>query len=115
MTVYVDDARIPATVGRITGRWSHLFADELAELHEFAAAIGLRRAWFQDRPRTWHYDVTDSMRTRAVRAGAQAVSWREAPVIMRERDARPPRAAQPHTAEMVQGSLFPEARVDDVV
>lgn len=104
MAVYVDDARLPATVGRITGRWSHLFADTQAELHEFAAALGLRRAWFQPgRPGSglWHYDVTDGMRTRAIRAGAQAVTWREAPVIMRARH-RPP---EPRA---VQGTLFGE-------
>ena len=48
MTVYVDDAAIAATVGRITSRWSHLIADDQAELHSFAARLGLRRAWFQD-------------------------------------------------------------------
>lgn len=61
MTVYVDDFRVPARVGRINARWSHL-----------------RRAWFQDKPRgAWHYDVTDSMRARALALGAVAVSWRE--------------------------------------
>jgi hypothetical protein len=33
----------------INGRWSHLFADTTTELHEFAASIGLRRAWFRDK------------------------------------------------------------------
>jgi hypothetical protein len=40
-------------VGRVTARWSHLTVGpdgDLAELHAFAAAIGLRRAWFQDKP-----------------------------------------------------------------
>jgi Protein of unknown function (DUF4031) len=116
VTVYVDDARIPATVGRIKGRWSHLFADELTELHEFAVAIGLRRDWFQAHDRRWHYDVTDSMRARAIRAGARPVTWREAPAIMRERDGLPPLPAvdQPRApgcgerVELVQDSLFPE-------
>ena len=47
MTVYVDSLRIPATVGRITARWSHLVADSDDELHAFAARLGLRRAWAQ--------------------------------------------------------------------
>ena len=47
MAVYVDDARIPARVGRIRARWSHLFADSQDELHAFAQTIGLKRAWFQ--------------------------------------------------------------------
>jgi hypothetical protein len=82
MTVYVDDWRQPARVGRITARWSHLTVgpdDHLAELHTFAASIGLRRAWFQDKP--WpraHYDVTDSKRRHAIAAGAVPITWHEA-------------------------------------
>jgi len=79
MTIYVDDVRIPATVGRYTARWSHLFTDDqdLDELHRFAASIGLRRRWFQDKPSGAHYDVTDRLRQRAINAGAQPVSWRD--------------------------------------
>ncbi|GAA4522453.1 hypothetical protein GCM10023191_101690 [Actinoallomurus oryzae] len=92
MTVYVDDARIPATVGTLTANWSHLFADTQAELHEFAAGIGLQRAWFQpgtaygDRPSPyWNYAVTDNKRRQAIRAGAQSVTAREAVRIIRRR------------------------------
>ena len=86
MTVYVDDSRIPARVGRLTGRWSHLFADTPDELHAFAARLGLRRAWFQDKPNgRWHYDVTDSKRTQAIRLGATSVTWRQAVDIIRDR------------------------------
>jgi hypothetical protein len=82
MTVYVDDWRQPARVGQITARWSHLTVgpdDDLAELHAFATRIGLRRAWFQDKP--WpraHYDVTDSKRREAIAAGAVSITSREA-------------------------------------
>lgn len=82
MTVYVDDWRQKATVGRITARWSHLTVgpeDDIAELHAFALRIGLRRPWFQDKP--WpraHYDVTESKRQAAIAAGAVAVTWLEA-------------------------------------
>ena len=82
MTVYVDDYRVSARVGRITARWSHLTVgpfDDIEELHAFAARIGLRRAWFQDKP--WpraHYDVTDSKRRQAIAAGAVTVTWQEA-------------------------------------
>jgi hypothetical protein len=93
MTVYVDDARIPAKVGRISARWSHLFADTQEELHEFAASIGLRRAWFQPgkplggRPsRHWHYDVTDSKREQAIRDGARPIGIREYREIVARRD-----------------------------
>ncbi|GAB1642570.1 DUF4031 domain-containing protein [Krasilnikovia sp. MM14-A1259] len=89
MTVYVDNFRTPATVGRLHGRWSHLTADTPAELHDFAAKIGLRRAWFQSRCKHgacpaiddvcvhFHYDVVDSKRTEAIAAGAQAIDIRE--------------------------------------
>lgn len=104
MAVYVDDAAIPATVpnGRAqhTSRWSHLFADTQAELHEFAARLGLRRSYFQPgKPRSdgtpspfWHYDVTAGKRQQALRLGAQPVGWRDSPRIMRERDAAADRA-----------------------
>lgn len=62
--------------------WCHMTADTKEELHEFAARLGLRRSWFQDpveqgsaRPGSpgaghWHYDVTKTVRARAVRLGA---------------------------------------------
>jgi hypothetical protein len=88
MTVYVDDWRQPARVGRVNGTWSHLTVgpcDDLDELHAFAGRIGLRREWFQDEP--WplaHYDVTESKRRQAIAAGAVPVTWREAGRRMRE-------------------------------
>lgn len=80
--MYVDDWRQQARVGRLSARWSHLTAgpdDDIAELHAFAARIGLKRSWFQDRP--WprqHYDVTESKRRQAIIAGAVPITWREA-------------------------------------
>lgn len=80
MAVYVDDFRIPADVPNgdriVTGCWSHLMADTDEELHEFAARLGLRRAWAQY-PGTWksHYDVTDPMRAKALRMGAIPVGY----------------------------------------
>ena len=77
MTVYVDDMRMPARVGRISARWSHLLADTDAELNEFASRIGLRRSWAQF-PGTWksHYDVTDTKREQAIHAGAVPIGYR---------------------------------------
>ncbi len=93
MAVYVDDVRIPARVGRISARWSHLFADSQEELHAFAAGIGLKRSWFQPgkplggKPsRHWHYDVTESKRQQAIRAGARPVNFREYREIVDRRD-----------------------------
>lgn len=45
MTVYIDDMRRPARVGRLNAVWSHLMADTDDELHAFAARLGLRRSW----------------------------------------------------------------------
>jgi hypothetical protein len=71
VTVVVDDLRIPSRVAGISARWSHLTADTKGELHAFAARLGLRREWFQDNAGgLWHYDVTDSMRRKAIALGA---------------------------------------------
>jgi len=83
MTVFVDDMRRSATVGRVRGLWSHLFTDQddQTELHEFARRIGLQRAWFQGakweatHPWRCHYDVTDGLRERALAQGAQPISY----------------------------------------
>lgn len=66
MAVYVDNERI-AWKGR---QWCHLVADTLAELHSFASLLGLKRTWYQDRASYPHYDVTVSVRAKALRLGA---------------------------------------------
>ncbi|MEE4156199.1 DUF4031 domain-containing protein [Pseudomonas viridiflava] len=66
MAVYVDAEGI-----KWRGReWSHLVADSLDELHAFADKLGLRRSWFQSKTLYPHYDVTKSVRTRALAMGA---------------------------------------------
>lgn len=56
----------------------HLIADSRDELHAFAQRIGLRRRWFQDRTRLWHYDVmSHRVREIALRRGAVSISPRE--------------------------------------
>ncbi len=66
MTIYVDDERIKWR-GRL---WCHLVGDSLDELHDFAAALGLRRSWFQSQASYPHYDVTTTVRDRALQLGA---------------------------------------------
>lgn len=66
MAVYVDNERIPWR-GKL---WCHLVADSLDELHQFAERLGLKRDWFQDRASYPHYDVTMSVRERALGIGA---------------------------------------------
>jgi hypothetical protein len=55
-------------------RWCHLVSDEsLAELHAFAAMVGIPRRGFQGD----HYDVPEEHRDRVVAAGAQEVDSRQ--------------------------------------
>ena len=70
MAVYVDDA---VTLWR-GHRWAHLMADTLAELHDFAARLGLRRESFQDKTSGAHYDVPAHLREEALILGAVAIS-----------------------------------------
>jgi hypothetical protein len=65
--VYVDTLR---DWGWRLGPSCHLAADTLAELHAFAARLGMRRSWFQPGRGRPHYDLTASRRAVAVRLGA---------------------------------------------
>lgn len=66
MAVYVDNEQIEWR-GK---HWCHLVADTLDELHAFAKRLGLKRAWFQAKASYPHYDVTTTLRDRAMRIGA---------------------------------------------
>jgi len=68
MAVYVDDA-IWGWRGR---KWCHLLADDIDELHRFAARLGLHRTSYQGPPKgsTPHYDLTSYERRRAIAQGA---------------------------------------------
>lgn len=56
----------------------HLTTDgPIDELHEFAARIGMRRAWFQDHPLAPHYDLVPAKRAKALERGAVFVSARQ--------------------------------------
>lgn len=97
MTVYVDDYRVPATIGRTRARWSHLTADTPDELHAFAERLGLRRAWFQSKCKYgkcptiggvcahFHYDVVDAKRTEAISLGAKSIGIRDMGAIVSAR------------------------------
>ena len=82
--VYVDVLR---DWGWRLGPSCHMFTDsvDLTELHDMARRIGLRRAWFQDRPTAPHYDLTASRRAAAVALGAVEVDFRRASAIWRAR------------------------------
>lgn len=90
MAVYVD-AAIWHWAGR---RWCHLMADDEAELHAFAARLGIHRSSYQGPPRTSapHYDITGFERDRAIRLGARAVSRAE--IVAHYRRVRLPKGAR---------------------
>ena len=70
VTVLVDEAIWPWR----GGRWAHLVSDQtIAELHDFAVALGLRRMSFQGA----HYAVTAAARSEAIAMGAEAVGGRD--------------------------------------
>jgi len=73
MAVYVDDMyKLPMGQFRRL-KMSHMIADTEAELHAMADRIGLARRWYQGD----HYDVSMSLREKAIAAGAHAISLRE--------------------------------------
>ena len=74
MAILVDELReypgveLPFTV------WCHMTTDSsVEELHEFAAWLGLRRAWFHRD----HYDLPAHGRAAAVALGAEEVTTGE--------------------------------------
>jgi hypothetical protein len=71
VSVYVDHL-LPCLPNK-NWRWNHsahLFADTVAELHTFAARLGLKRIWFQDEGFFPHYDLTTNRHGKAVTLGA---------------------------------------------
>jgi hypothetical protein len=84
--VYVDDA-----IWQWQGlRWCHLLADDIDELHRFAAALGLKRTSYQGPPKTAkpHYDLTAFERDRALRLGAISVSREAIVAVLHEMRAK---------------------------
>ena len=70
MSVYVD----PMSKCIRSKKWRydsacHLIGDTAAELHAFAASLGLKRTWFQNSLLP-HYDLTRNKRRQAVKLGA---------------------------------------------
>ena len=67
----------------------HMVADSVEELHKFAALIGLKRGWYQNKGRYSHYDLcrknpktgkfqpSEFMKKRAQDNGAHKVSPRK--------------------------------------
>lgn len=96
MSVYVDP--LFEYGGSRSFRWRvscHMYADTPEELHAMARAIGMQRAWFQDKERLAHYDLVGTKRAQAVRLGAIEHTHEERIAFQRRR-----------TAEALTGSLF---------
>lgn len=81
MAVYVDQSR---DWGWRLGPSCHLIADTLDELHAFAARIGMKRSWFQNKASGPHYDLTVGKRAQAVALGAVELDNRAFVVKLRE-------------------------------
>lgn len=86
MPVYVDDM-FRSELGKF-GRMkmSHMMADSQDELLEMADQIGVSRRWLQNRGQgrhREHFDVSMSLRAKAVAAGAVEVTMRDLGLICR--------------------------------
>lgn len=83
MSVYVDSIReypremIKSRARHVGTKWCHMWADNVEELHNMAARIGMKRTWFQDKKNHKHYDLVPSKRALAVKYGAVAISYAE--------------------------------------
>lgn len=87
MSVYIDP--LMGCIPNKNWKWNkscHLWteSEDLEILHAFAKRIGLRRSWFQaelhkaEDIRIQHYDLTETRRLIAVKAGAIELNRREA-------------------------------------
>lgn len=74
--IYIDEPRRYADSDNL---WFHIFSEDLEALHRFAAALGLRREWFQEPPEAkWpHYDTMAMRHKAAIRLGAVVVDKRQ--------------------------------------
>lgn len=85
MSVYVDNMR--AKYGRLI--MCHMIADTHDELIAMVDTIGVDRKWIQDAgTHTEHFDIALAKRTKAVRAGAIEITWRELGLKLRARRAQ---------------------------
>lgn len=81
MAVYVDEP-----IWNWQGlKWCHLLADDIDELHRFAAQLGIHRSSYQGPPKTGtpHYDLTGFERSRAIAYGARACTRAEIVAVVR--------------------------------
>ena len=74
MSVYVDD--MEAGYGRM--KMCHMIADSTEELLAMADRIGVARKWIQKAGTPHeHFDICLSKKSKAIAAGAKAITWTE--------------------------------------
>lgn len=86
MTVYVDDMYL-TSMGQYRGmKMSHMVADTEQELFDMALKIGIQLKWYQQPPRVRysHFDISLSMRQKAVLLGAKEVTMKELLVLSKK-------------------------------
>jgi hypothetical protein len=87
MTIYVDEA-----IWHWRGlKWCHLLADDVDDLHRFAASLGIKRTSFQSPPkvRAPHYDLTGYERLRAIAMGAAPCDGHQIVAVLRRMHGEP--------------------------
>jgi hypothetical protein len=87
MSCYVDTVQAYPDAGFRYTDFCHLLADDRAELHQMAAALGIPRKFFQDHPWRWHYDVASHLREQALALGASEVELRFVGQLLKSRRA----------------------------
>lgn len=73
--IYVDEAEWSKPNGR--KKYAHMTADSIAELHEFANSIGIKRCWWHSGSLYPHYDINVEQRLKAIENGAKAINSKE--------------------------------------
>ena len=107
MTLWIDPPVWPAH-GRL---WSHLISDtSLAELHEFAAGLGIPRRGFEGD----HYDIPAERYADVVAAGARETTGRDLLARLSASGLRLPKRKGDRGIERAVGVRFPDGTSADV-
>lgn len=107
MTIWIDPPTWPAH-GRL---WSHLISDtSTAELHEFAAGLGIPRRGFEGD----HYDIPAEYYERALAAGATETSGRDLLRRLQDSGLRLPKRKGDEGIERIAGWTLPDGTRADI-
>lgn len=82
--IYIDIPTWQKSGAKSRKKYSHLIADSLQELHEFALKIKIKKHFFHSSAKIKHYDVAEEMFQIAVDAGAVIIDSREIVKLGRE-------------------------------